>query len=733
MGWRGTIRAIEAGARRAEREAERQRKHAAVAAKKWAKYQAQEAAIAEVKAYESLIERFLSLHKDTPEEWDWVAIRETPAPVVPERQYLRMAKARYKLDSFKPSFLDKILGRAESQYNALVDAVAVAQVQDEQEYDNLYRAFCKKYIDWSEGSQMASNIINGDLQAYSKILSDINPLSYLKDLIVDHGFRVLHSNLVEVCVTVAGEVVIPVGIKSLTATGKVSEKPMPKSRFFEIYGEFVCGLVLRVGREVAALLPVETTMVQVQADILNPKTGHHGIETLLSVRITRSTLLALNFEALDPIDAMGNFEHRMQFSRSSGFSPIVPVTEAPQRTTFPVHILGNTPPKLPDQSGMISLEQLLTQYPANEGYHWIPVLKIAASFNIAAEAKLAIPVCRQICERVDQAGYCVEPDVRYGGGTFAGDQFVAIFKPAESEPVRPSLAYFGAAALLRLCILVGTADGEMDQVEIDVFRAAVEAQLELSVTDHKRLAALESLLLTDNSSAKTSLARIAKFAPQHSRRMIARVLVEVAAADNVISKDEYVALERIFEALNLKPGTLQTIVREISPAVSEVKIQERENSTVIPLKIPSATKSSKSPNFVLDMARVNAIAAESREVVEMLAAAMQEEDESSSVQSSARSAEPPGMEAKPVARNDSVHITGFAELDASLRPVVAKFSTRESMTRVEFNALAQEFRLMPLALYDAVNEWADEHLGDFLLEGEDPVIIRRELLTPVEK
>ena len=35
---------------------------------------------------------------------------------------------------------------------------------------------------------------------------------------------------------------------------------------------------------------------------------------------------------------------------------------------------------------------------------------------------------------------------------------------------------------------------------------------------------------------------------------------------------------------------------------------------------------------------------------------------------------------------------------------------------------------MPLSIQDVINEWADELLGDFLLEGEDPILIRRELI-----
>ena len=35
---------------------------------------------------------------------------------------------------------------------------------------------------------------------------------------------------------------------------------------------------------------------------------------------------------------------------------------------------------------------------------------------------------------------------------------------------------------------------------------------------------------------------------------------------------------------------------------------------------------------------------------------------------------------------------------------------------------------MPLDAQDAINEWSDEHLGDFLLEGDDPILIHKTLI-----
>lgn len=42
----------------------------------------------------------------------------------------------------------------------------------------------------------------------------------------------------------------------------------------------------------------------------------------LSVVFNREVLNGLNFEAIDPSDAMKNFRHNMKFMKTKGFSPV---------------------------------------------------------------------------------------------------------------------------------------------------------------------------------------------------------------------------------------------------------------------------------------------------------------------------------------------------------------------------------------------------------------------------
>jgi hypothetical protein len=68
------------------------------------------------------------------------------------------------------------------------------------------------------------------------------------------------------------------------------------------------------------------------------------------------------------------------------------------------------------------------------------------------------------------------------------------------------------------------------------------------------------------------------------------------------------------------------------------------------------------------------------------------------------------------------------ELNASYLPFYRELVVRGEWSKSEFNALAAKFTLMPTAAIDVINAWADDSLGDFLIDGNDPVIIHTELL-----
>ena len=751
MGWRGTLRATEAAARRAERESQRRHRQMLRDDAARTKMEIKQRSAYDVELYENTIARLLSVHKEAPGAWDWNQILNTPPPVSPERSTASETRAQTELSTFRPGLMDKLLGRTDRKRILLEQAVEQARNQDEQRYQSVYQEYYGRHTDWEERRQLASRILGGDTHAYVDALGDYNPFADLNEMGAAIEIEAHNATFLSVRVQIGGSEIVPSEIKTLTSTSKLSVKPMPRSKSQEIFREFVCGTVLRVGREVFAFLPVENIIATILAKILDTRTGREGMAPILSVAMARKTFDDLNFNLLNPVDAMQNFEHRMQFNKSSGFGPVdlIPppksgddekrsaTRDAPVRTTTPA--LSPKPEPGPDLSLCVDLTsasihgrpnpitQLLDGTPNSEGCLALPISKLAGPANIPTDAKLNLRLSQRISQRIEEAGYCVEPDPRFGGDTYDWGQTVLLFKLFEGDPAAASPAYVGAANLLRLSVFVAAADGRVDPQELQVFSKLIEQQLQFTKTELKRLQLLERVLTEDVSTAVKRATKVAKSIPVEKRPLIAKVLVRLAAVDGAITKGEYSALERIFKIFEIPHSELERFIREVRPPSEEITIEgPTTESGGEPIPQPF---DQQRPQFVIDMTRVLAITTETKEVIGLLSAVLSEEHEQLPNGDIRRSpAKVELLASRPQLTANPQQIDRFPGLDASYHSILDRLLAREVWPRSEFCALAGEANMMPLKVCDAINEWSDEALGDFLLEGEDPVVVHRNLI-----
>jgi len=159
---------------------------------------------------------------------------------------------------------------------------------------------------------------------------------------------------------VSGRESIPTEVHALTSTGKLASKPMPKTRFHDIYQDYVCSCVLRVGREALALLPIDGIIVTASVDPSQTTQGTQGEPTevcILSVAMTREALASLDFERLDPSDTVENLPHRgdvLASKKSGAFTRIVPLQ--------PEEFQAGSPSKLDIQSLWGSVRELRARF-----------------------------------------------------------------------------------------------------------------------------------------------------------------------------------------------------------------------------------------------------------------------------------------------------------------------------------------------------------------------------------
>jgi hypothetical protein len=326
MGWKGTLRSISAASRTIERDARRRQRELERQRAQLEKMQELERAAYEVQVFENYIDVLLSIHKDCGQSWDWEAIYSSSPPTEPRRSKAREVAAQAQLGAFKPGVRDKLLRRAESKQEELVRAIEWAKEADEREYQEAVRAYDRDYADWESTGELAARLLAGEPAAFEETVVQTNPFSEISGLGLSIVFTAGDSSTAEVSLIVSDEDVIPRESKGLLKSGKLSVRTMTKTRFWELYQDYVCRCVLRVARELFALLPLEMVIVNAVGCVLNTQTGHMESQPILSVALPRATLEGLNFDRLDPSDSMFNFVHRVKFMKTKGFRGVKALT-----------------------------------------------------------------------------------------------------------------------------------------------------------------------------------------------------------------------------------------------------------------------------------------------------------------------------------------------------------------------------------------------------------------------
>lgn len=264
-----------------------------------------------VEEYNRVVTELKSVHKNCDDVMDWQQIVALAPPFAKDQPGPEEQAAAAKLEQYKPSFFDKLLSKDDDRVEDLEQAVAAARQQDEQ-----------TYADWEAMHTIAQRVLDGDKQAYLEVIADLNPLDDLLEYGSGFEFAIERSGILEVEFIVVSDQVLPTEKLGITKTGRLSRRKMPISKYNELFQDYVCSSTIRIARDLMAILPLDYVLVHATDGILNTATGHQEQLTLLSVRFDRRTLSGLNFDLVDPSDAITNFKHQMDFTKTKGFQPV---------------------------------------------------------------------------------------------------------------------------------------------------------------------------------------------------------------------------------------------------------------------------------------------------------------------------------------------------------------------------------------------------------------------------
>lgn len=179
------------------------------------------------------------------------------------------------------SFLEE----SKKRKNILLEGIKKAKELDDIEFKKAQEEYQQYFKEWKEITEIAKKICEGDINAYLGAIKKVNPFEEIEQIGSAIEFKIINKDLIISTLHVHDEKVIPKEEKSLLKSGKLSVKPIPPTRFYEIYQDYVCGCVLRIARELFGLLPIKMVIVNAVSKMVNTKTGHLEEMPILSVAI----------------------------------------------------------------------------------------------------------------------------------------------------------------------------------------------------------------------------------------------------------------------------------------------------------------------------------------------------------------------------------------------------------------------------------------------------------------
>lgn len=352
--------------------------------------------------------------------------------------------------------------------------------------------------------------------------------------------------------------------------------------------------------------------------------------------------------------------------------------------------------------------QIIDKFTDNSGVALIPVSELAKVRGIPERPRLTKKQCVQILNSADCMDLCLEPDSRETGQNYRWDEYVSVFPKEESEEDLKS--YHAASILLRLGMSIASADGTVDEEELEMITTHLEQQFNLSPQESVRLEHL-SLLLSRYPADDTSLARKLQELPEEQRNIVGDLLVGIASADDIITPDETKALKKAFRNLKLDPDRI-----------------DRLTEGVVSVEDDTSTES----ELVLNHDRIREIMSETSKVAEFLHTVMVEDevDETEPLESSEEIQEEVEQNSdshREVKQSDEAEVTvrfksadesdiDCEGLDARYHVFLKELLSRNHWQHSELEAQARTNGLMLMGAIEAINEWSLESLGDWLIE-----------------
>lgn len=367
-------------------------------------------------------------------------------------------------------------------------------------------------------------------------------------------------------------------------------------------------------------------------------------------------------------------------------------------------------------------EKVIADHAKENGVALLNISKLNKIQGFEPRPKLTFKQSEDLSVTANEVGFLLVPDARITCRAYGWDDIVAVIRPIDKTSLPKDDAYHSASLMLELGVAIASADGKVDNDEINFIVQTLESQFTLEPADTRRLEAYREVLIYQPPSLSSLTKRLATVLNNTQKETIGKFLIGVSAANGVVHKKEISLIQKTYTALGLDSNNVETIIENI---IGTQPVEIQRNRSAKGEAIPSRSNQEHIP-VVLNDQLLKQILADTAEVSQIIGKALCDveaavvDEVNISNQTSSPSTTPD--------LNIKISKELLINLDNRYHMALADLIQRETWLKDDIDALARKYGLMPSNLLDTINTWADEFLGDFLIEEGEPYKVNKRLL-----
>lgn len=375
-------------------------------------------------------------------------------------------------------------------------------------------------------------------------------------------------------------------------------------------------------------------------------------------------------------------------------------------------------PELKSWRNFISTRQLTA------GLIVLQVSDISYQIGIEKRNSLTLSQSRTVTSSVRDFGWVIVPDQTISGTSYKWDDTVAII-PISYKGKTLSENFQSAALIFEMAYGIAASDENVSEIEVSFLHNFISEQFTLNPFEIECLKGLRKVLEIQPPSLLKIGKRLSNYLIPEQKIALANFLGDIVLLDSKFVKEEQKALKTVFKALDIDPVVSEDLIKKLL-------IGQTPDEPVTVIK-PGKLKKGEAiqryeitPEFSINKEKLKQTLEDTRAVQNILASVFEQELEEIIVNPEPEITIPePSVGEKAIPTNLDLPFPPetLPSLDIKYISMLHDIMKMAELSQDDFTGLARKHSLMPRAAFDDINAWADEELGDFLLEESESRII----------